>query len=297
MMKSIVTGGEGFIGSHVVDALLNLGHEVISIDNRSAPENSQFYRNSNAKYVVSDIRDKSNRNLYQGVDYVFHLAARSRIQPTISNPGECFSVNTLGTQEVLDASRLGGVKKVIYSASSSYYGHASNPPFVEDAPPGCATPYSLSKWQGEQICNLYNKLYNLPTVCLRYFNVYGPREPLEGDYAPVMGLFKRQASSGKPITVVGDGLQRRDFTYVLDAVKANIFAMNKETTGTFNIGTGRNISIIELAQLIGSKFHAEIKHLPKRIGETQITLADTSKSERDLGWKSKYTLEDVIFTY
>ena len=296
-IKSIVTGGEGFIGSHIVDALLNLGHEVISIDDRSAPENSQFYRNSNARYVVSDIRDKSNRELYQGADYVFHLAARSRIQPTILNPGECFSVNVLGTQEVLDASRLSGVKKVIYSASSSYYGHASSPPFVEDAPAGCATPYSLSKWQGEQICSLYRKLYGLATVCLRYFNVYGPREPLAGEYAPVMGLFKRQASSGKPITVVGDGLQRRDFTYITDVVAANILSMEDAAVGTYNIGTGRNVSIIELAQLVSSKFPTEIKYIPKRVGETQVTLADASKAQREFGWKSKHAIEDVIFTY
>lgn len=167
-MRCLVTGGEGFVGSHVVDALLNRGYEVISIDDRSAPENSQFYRNPGAKYVVSDVRNPANRHLYCGIDAVFHLAARSRIQPSIANPTEWFSVNTMGTQEVLESSRLAGVKRVVYSASSSYYGHASSPPFREDAPPGCATPYSLSKWHGEQMCDLYTKLYGLSTVSLRY---------------------------------------------------------------------------------------------------------------------------------
>lgn len=296
-MKCIVTGGEGFIGSHIVDKLISLGHEVISIDDHSAPQNSQFYQNPLATHVKSDIRDKTNRFLYRGVDYVFHLAARSRIQPTIANPDECFSVNVIGTQEVLEASRRAQVKKVIYSASSSYYGHASSPPFKEDAPPGCATPYSLSKWQGEQICDLYTKLYGLSTICLRYFNVYGPREPLSGDYAPVIGLFKRQAASGQPITVVGDGLQRRDFTYINDAVDANIAAMNSQTTGVYNIGTGNNISILELAQKVAEKYSAEIKHTPKRTGETQETKADASKALRDLGWKSHHNLLDVLFDY
>lgn len=296
-MKSIVTGGEGFIGSHIVDKLVSLGHEVISIDDRSAPENDSFYRNDRAKYVTGDIRDKSHRSIYEKADYVFHLAARSRIQPTLKSPDECFSVNVLGTQEVLEASRLAKVKCVIYSASSSYYGHASSPPFIEGAPPGCATPYSLSKWQGEQICNLYTKLYGLSTICLRYFNVYGPREPLKGEYAPVIGLFKRQARSGSHITVVGDGKQRRDFTYISDVVEANVSAMTSNATGIFNIGTGANISILELAQEVASHYRGLITHLPERTGETRETLANPSKARDILGWTAKCQVKDMIFSY
>lgn len=296
-MKSIVTGGEGFIGSHVVDALVSLGHEVISIDDRSAPENDLFYRNDEAKYVTGDIRDKSLRNLYEKVDYVFHLAARSRIQPTLKSPEECFSVNVLGTQEVLEASRLAGVKKVIYSASSSFYGKTARVPFREDLLPGCTTPYSLSKWQGEQICSLYTNLYNLPTACLRYFNVYGPREPTRGQYAPVIGLFKRQAVSGSLITVIGDGSQRRDFTYVADVVEANIAAMNSEASGTFNIGTGSNISVQEIAKIIAKEFRSQITYLPERVGEARETLADTTKAKECLGWRAKKRIQDMILSY
>jgi len=296
-MRAIVTGGEGFIGSHVVDRLVDAGHSVTSIDDLSAPQNETFYRNPSASYVVGDIRDQRLRDVYAGSDVVFHLAARSRIQPSVGSPNECFSVNVLGTQEVLEASRLTGIKRVVYSTSSSYYGHASSPPFKEDAPPGCATPYSLSKWQGEQICELYMKLYGLSTISLRYFNVYGPREPLKGEYAPVIGLFKRQAAAGDPITVVGDGSQRRDFTYIDDVVAANIVAATSTETGVFNIGTGSNISILELAKVIAQKYDAQVVHLPDRIGETRVTQADTRKSFDKLDWQHQHHLLDMLFTY
>ena len=169
-MKALVTGGAGFIGSHVVDALIARGDEVVCVDDKSAPQNQIFYWNDAATNINADIRNL-DESVYHGVDVVFHLAARSRIQPTVNNPSECFSVNVLGTQRVLELSRLAGVKRVVYSASSSYYGHASKPPFLEYAPKGCATPYSLSKWQGEEICDLYTKLYGLSTISLRYFNV------------------------------------------------------------------------------------------------------------------------------
>ncbi len=290
-MRALVTGGAGFIGSHIVDALIERGDEVICIDDRSSPQNSVFYWNDSATNYLGDIRDVSLRKLYKGVDTVFHLAARSRIQPTVDNPTECFSVNVLGTQEVLEASRLAGVKRVIYSASSSYYGHASNPPFVESAPKGCATPYSLSKWQGEEICDLYTRLYKLSTVSLRYFNVYGPRQPLSGQYAPVMGLFIRQRDANEPLTIVGDGTQRRDFTHVSDVVRANILAsLHHEVTGPVNIGTGRNFSINQLAEMIGGS----TCNLPDRVGETHTTLADVSRSRNELKWEAIVRLEDYL---
>lgn len=290
-MKALVTGGAGFIGSHIVDTLLERGDEVVCIDDQSAPQNDTFYWNKDATNVVGDIRDENLRKHYSDVDVVFHLAARSRIQPTVSNPSECFSVNVLGTQEVLEASRICGVKRVVYSASSSYYGHASKPPFVEYAPMGCATPYSLSKWQGEEVCDLYTKLYGLSTISLRYFNAYGPREPLKGEYAPVMGLFLRQRKLGQPMTVVGDGRQRRDFTHITDVVRANLLAAEKlNVTGPVNIGTGKNYSINDLAVMIGG----DRLYISERVGETRETLANNMRAREDLGWSPRVHLEDYL---
>jgi UDP-glucose 4-epimerase len=289
-MKALVTGGAGFIGSHVVDALIARGDEVICVDDKSAPQNQIFYWNDAATNINADIRNL-HESVYRGVDVVFHLAARSRIQPTVNNPSECFSVNVLGTQQVLEHSRLAGVKRVVYSASSSYYGHASKPPFLEYASKGCATPYSLSKWQGEEICDLYTKLYGLSTISLRYFNVYGPREPLKGEYAPVMGLFKRQREAGLPMTIVGDGNQRRDFTHISDAVEANLLAAEKlSVTGPVNIGTGRNYSINDLAVMIGG----DRLYVAERVGETRETLANNMRAREELGWTPKVVLEDYL---
>jgi len=289
-MKALVTGGAGFIGSHIVDALIARGDEVICVDDVSAPQNDTFYWNDSATNIRTDIREL-HQSLYDGVDAVFHLAARSRIQPTVNSPSECFSVNVLGTQRVLECSRLAGVKRVVYSASSSYYGHASKPPFVESAPKGCATPYSLSKWQGEEICELYTKIYGLSTVSLRYFNVYGPREPLKGEYAPVMGLFMRQKSAGLPMTIVGDGEQRRDFTHISDAVEANLLAAEKlHVTGPINIGTGCNYSINDLSDMIGG----DRIYAPERVGETRETLANNSRAREELGWIPKVSLKAYL---
>jgi UDP-glucose 4-epimerase len=290
-MKALVTGAAGFIGSHIVDALVARGDEVICIDDESAPQNETFHWNQNTLNIIDDIRDENLRKYYVDVDVVFHLAARSRIQPTVNNPSECFSVNVLGTQEVLEASRIAGVKRVVYSASSSYYGHASKPPFLEYAPKGCATPYSLSKWQGEEVCELYTKLYGLSTVSLRYFNVYGPREPLKGEYAPVMGLFKRQREAGRPMTIVGDGMQRRDFTHISDVVEANLLAAEKiNVTGPVNIGTGRNYSINDLAVMIGG----DRLYVAERVGETRETLANNMRAREELGWIPKIDLETYL---
>jgi UDP-glucose 4-epimerase len=289
-MKALVTGGAGFIGSHIVDALISRGDEVICIDDESAPQNNKFYWNDSAINVIDDIRNIS-QDLFRGVDVVFHLAARSRIQPTVNNPSECFSVNIIGTQHLLERSRLAGVKRFVYSASSSYYGHASKPPFLEYAPKGCATPYSLSKWQGEEVCDLYTKLYGLSTVSLRYFNAYGPREPLKGEYAPVMGLFMRQKEAGQPMTIVGDGKQRRDFTHISDVVEANLLAAEKiNVTGPVNIGTGRNYSINDLAVMIGG----DRLYVAERVGETRETLANNMRAREELGWIPKIDLETYL---
>ena len=275
MTVSLVTGGCGFIGSHIVDRLITLGHEVRVIDDLSASENERFYYNDQATYWKKDIFKDNCNDMFCGVDYVFHLAARSRIQPTIGSPGSCFEVNVVGTQRVLEWSRINTVKKVVYSGTSSLYGHQNQIPFKPDMPADCLNPYSMSKWMGEKICKLYGQLYDLPSIVLRYFNVYGPREPIKGHYAPVIGLFKRQLSQGEHMTIVGDGLQRRDFTYIDDVVDANICAMNAPIQhGIYNVGTGKNYSMWDLVKMIDPSPAIPVTFIPKRPAEVQETLAD-----------------------
>ena len=298
MKKSLVTGGAGFIGSHIVDKLIDLGHEVIVIDDLSAPENSKFYFNQNANYHELDISKDDCSDLFKDVDFVFHLAARSRIQPTLDSPGRCFEVTLVGTHRVLEWSRKNLVKKVIYSSTSSLYGRQNIVPFSPNMPTDCLNPYSLSKWMGELACKLYKQLYELDCIVLRYFNVYGPREPLKGKYAPVIGLFKRQHSNGKPMTIVGDGNQKRDFTYIEDVVDANISAMNSDLQdfGTYNIGTGKNYSINELAKIIGGP-GATVDYVESRKAEVKETLADINSTVNELGWVPKHELKDAIKLY
>ena len=293
-MKALVTGGCGFIGSHVVEELLLRGDQVLVIDDESANENHEFYKFSGADYFKLDICDDRTADLYKGVDVVFHLAARSRIQPTIDDPSGAFEANVLGTSKVLNHSKNAGVKKVIYSSSSSCYGHKNKPPHHEEMIPDCLTPYSLSKKQGEELCKMFSDLYGLSTITLRYFNVYGPREPLKGQYAPVVGLFKRMKETGEKLTIVGDGEQRRDFTYIKDVVRANMMAGDSKVyCGLFNIGTGRNYSINQVADLVGG----EKKYIPSRSGEARETMADISKATQILGWSPIHKLEKTIGEY
>ena len=298
----LVTGGCGFIGSHIVDRLIELGHNVKVIDDESAAENENFYHNKKARYYKLDISKDDCSYCFGGdngkpIDYVFHLAARSRIQPTIGSPGSCFEVNVVGTQRVLEWSRLNCVKRVIYSGTSSLYGRQNVIPFVPNMPADCLNPYSMSKWMGEQICKLYSQLYGMPSIVLRYFNVYGPREPIKGTYAPVIGLFKRQHAASEAMTIVGDGSQRRDFTYIDDVVEANILAMNSSVKkiphGIYNVGTGKNYSIQEIADMIGEKREM----IPDRPAEVKETLADISETIKDLNWSPKFTLEETISSY
>lgn len=295
MVKSLVTGGAGFIGSNIVDKLLELGHEVVVIDNEYSDVHEQFYWNPKCKNYKLDIRDyEKTRILYDNVDYVFHTAAEARIQPAILNPIEAVSINSVGTCTVLQCSREANVKKVIYSSTSSAYGMNSSPN-VETQKDDCLNPYSVSKVNGEKLCSMYTKLFGLKTVILRYFNVYGNRHPLRGQYAPVIGIFLRQKSMGEKLTIVGDGEQRRDFTNVIDVVDANIKSaltdVDDEYYGNvYNVGTGINHSINEVAKLISdNKIHIE-----ERIGESRITLANNSKIREVFGWIPKIKLEDWI---
>lgn len=295
MTKSLVTGGAGFIGSNLVDRLLELGHEVVVIDNEFSDAHDQFYWNDKAQNHKYDIRDYENtRPLYDGIDYVFHLAAEARIQPAIKNPIEAVSINSVGTVTVLQCAREAGVKRVMYSSTSSAYG-TNETPNIETQPDDCLNPYSVSKVNGEKLCKMYTDLFGLQTICFRYFNVYGERQPLRGQYAPVIGIFLRQRAAGEPLTIVGDGEQRRDFTYVGDVVKANIMAAisnpDPDAFGkVYNVGTGVNYSINQIAEIID---HQTINIEP-RLGETKISLANNQKLRKTFGWEPTMKLEEWL---
>jgi UDP-glucose 4-epimerase len=295
MKTSLVTGGCGFIGSHIVDRLVKEGHEVRVIDDLSATENEEFYYNEKAKYWKKDISKDDCSDVFNNVSNVFHLAARSRIQPTVNSPGECFEVNVVGTQRVLEWSRINGIENFVYSSTSSLYGHQNQIPFNPNMPADCLNPYSMSKWMGEQICKLYDQLYDFNSTILRYFNVYGPREPIKGQYAPVIGLFKRQSREGLPMTIVGDGEQRRDFTYIDDIVEANVKSIKKSALETkiYNVGTGKNYSINEITNMIGG----EVKIISDRPAEVRETLADIQTTVEDLSWHPRHSLEEMINSY
>jgi UDP-glucose 4-epimerase len=293
-MKCLVTGGAGFIGSHIVDSLLAKGHEVVVIDNESSEVHDHFYFNDKATYHKLDIADyQATRSVYDGVDYVFHCAAESRIQPAILNPLLAIRTNTLGTGTVLQCSREASVKKIMYSSTSSGYGLVNEPPLNETMPDDCLNPYSVSKVSGEKLCKMYNDLFGVKTVIFRYFNVYGHREPLKGPYAPVVGLFLRQHRAGQPLTIVPDGTQRRDFTHVEDVVQANLLAMevDHEHYGeVFNVGTGTNHSVLELAAMISDN----TVEVEPRIGEAYITLANNQKIRNVLGWAPTKHIGDYV---
>jgi UDP-glucose 4-epimerase len=295
-MKSLVTGGAGFIGSNLVDRLLELGHEVIVIDNESSDAHESFYWNALAKNHKLDICDYENtRPLFDGVDYVFHLAAEARIQPAILNPLKAVKTNSLGTATVLQCAREAGVRRVVYSSTSSAYGF-NTIPNKENQPDDCLNPYAVSKVSGEKLCSIYTNLFELETIIFRYFNVYGPREPMRGQYAPVIGIFKRQKEANELLTIVGDGEQRRDFTHVEDVVNANILAatsnIDKNLLGTvFNIGTGKNYSINEIAKM----YSHNSTNIPPRVGESRATLADNKKAIDALSWNPQKNVENWIF--
>ena len=289
MTKSLVTGGAGFIGSNLVDHLIEQGHEVIVVDNKSA-NNEKFY----GEPVNVDITDyDAMRPLFEGVDYVFHLAAESRLQPAIENPINAVQKNCVGTAVVLQCAREAGVKRVVYSSTSSGYG--GNPwPNVETQPDDCLNPYSASKIAAEKFCKMYYDLYGLDTVSLRYFNVFGERSPARGQYAPVIGIFQRQQAAGESLTLVGTGEQRRDFIHVKDVARANFLAATQDLGDhvgeVFNVGSGKNYSIKEIALSISDK----LVYLPERSGEASTTLANIDKIKNVIGWEPEIDVIDWI---
>ena len=289
-MKYIVTGGAGFIGSNLVDQLLKDGHEVIIIDDLSTGNNL----NPGTKFLHADIasRDalKGISGGLAGADAIFHLAALARVQPSITNPLKFNRVNVDGTLNMLMLAKELGIKRFVYSASSSAYGNAEVFPTPETHPTDPLSPYGLQKLIGEQYCTVFSHCYGLETVSLRYFNVFGERQSLEGAYCLVMGIFAKQRLEEQPLTIVGDGEQRRDFTYVGDVARANILAAQSDKVGkgeVINIGAGDSRSVNQLAELIGgAKTHIE------SVLEPRQTLADNTKAKELLGWEPTVTLEE-----
>ncbi|MFA6254103.1 MAG: NAD-dependent epimerase/dehydratase family protein [Candidatus Paceibacterota bacterium] len=290
MSKIIVTGGAGFIGSNLTDKLIERGDEVIVIDNLSGGKKEQI--NPKAIFHQLDITNlKSIKPIFTGFDYVFHLAALPQVFYSIDHPVETNEINATGTLNVLLAAKEAGVKKVIYSASASVYGVQEKMPLREDAPALPNSPYGLQKYIGELYCQLFSEIYDLPTVRLRYFNVFGPRQSEEGAYALVVAKFLKQRREGQALTIIGDGTQTRDFVNVRDVVRANILAMEKDVPAgeVLNIGSGVNSSVKTIADLIGG----DIEYLPARL-ELHDSLADNAKARNLLGWVPEVGLEEGI---
>ena len=294
-MKALITGGAGFIGSHLADLLIKLNFEVIVIDNLS------IGRSENISHLVKDSKftfeqvDICNFNLiesiFKDVDWVFHLAALADIVPSIENPTEYYKSNVNGTFNVLQACRNYKVKKIIYAGSSSCYGIPDEYPTKENAVIGPQYPYALTKNIGEQLVMHWCKLYNLPAISLRFFNVYGPRARTSGTYGAVFGVFLAQKLAKKPYTVVGDGNQTRDFTFVSDAVNALVTAAKSDLSGEMiNIGSNNTYSINRLVELLGG----DITYIPERPGEPDCTWADISKANQLLNWKPKVSFETGV---
>ncbi|MEX1086984.1 MAG: NAD-dependent epimerase/dehydratase family protein [Candidatus Paceibacterota bacterium] len=289
--KSIVTGGAGFIGSHLVDALIERGDDVHVIDDLSGGKRELVHEK--ATFHEETICDREAiAPIFEGADYVFHTAALPRVQFSIEHPIETHEANVTGTLNVLKACVDGGVKRVVFSSSSSIYGDQSTMPLVEDMDPGPKSPYGLHKYMGELYCKMWNEIYGLPSVCLRYFNVYGPRQSAEGAYALVIAKFLKQREEGGSLTITGDGKQTRDFTHVTDVVQANLKAASSDSVGSadvINVGAGNNVSINKIAELIGG----EVEHIEARY-EPHDTLADNTRARELLGWAPSVTIEEGI---
>lgn len=292
---AVVTGGAGFIGSHMVDFLLQEGLEVRVLDNLSGGRREHLAHhasNPRLKFAQDDIREvPSDHPFFQGAHYVFHFAGIGDIVPSIDRPVDYLSANVLGTVHVLEAARYAGVRKVVYAASSSCYGLATELPTTERAPISPQYPYALSKYLGEEAVLHWGQVYRLPVVSIRIFNAYGPRSRTTGAYGAVFGVFLAQKLAGKPFTVVGDGTQRRDFVFVTDLVRAFWLAAVADCAQTvYNVGGGNPQSVNRLVELLSG----DVVHVPKRPGEPECTWADISKSRRELGWEPRVTFEDGV---
>lgn len=294
MKKAIVTGAAGFIGSHMVELLLNEGYEVIGIDDMSNGQIdniSAFSGNSKYKFYKADLALDFDDSLFQDADYIFHMAALADIVPSVREPLKYHQANVSGTIRVLEAARKFGVKKLIYSASSSCYGIPDEYPTKETAEIRPQYPYAFTKYIGEQYALFWHQLYDVPVVSLRYFNVFGTRARNNSTYGAVFKVFLSQKLHGKPLTIVGDGEQSRDFTYVTDIASANLMAAKSDIAGDiFNIGSGNTYTVNYLARLIGG----QAQGIPNRPGEPRKTHADITKAKEMLGWTPTISFEEGV---
>ena len=293
MSLDLVTGGAGFIGSHLVDALIARGRRVRVVDNFASGHRrnlAQHEGGAAVEIVAADVADTAALlEAARGVERVFHLAALADIVPSIQKPEAYFRANVGGTFAVLQAARAVSVKRFVYVASSSCYGIPDVYPTPEEADIRPQYPYALTKWLGECLVMHWAQVYRLPALSLRFFNIYGPRARTSGTYGAVFGVFLAQLLAGKPLTIVGDGTQQRDFTYVLDAVEALIAAADSERTGRcYNVGSDRPVSVNRLVELIGAR---ETVHIPKRPGEPDCTFANTRRIKAELGWSARVPIE------
>jgi nucleoside-diphosphate-sugar epimerase len=288
-MIMLVTGGAGFIGSHLVERLVSEGHHVRVLD--SLCQGRAEWVHPSAEFIEGDITSlPSCRRACDGVEVIFHLAAMSKVGPSIDKFEFCTEQNIIGTQNILIAARDAKVGKVVYSGSSTYYGNGAAPQ-AETSLPNCLNPYAVSKYVGEQFCEIFSRLYKLPTVTLRYFNVYGPRQPAVGAYALVLGVFLEQRRCGIPLTIHGTGAQRRDFIHVADVVEANLAAWRSKCEGiAINIGSGTNISVQEIADMISR----DQVHHERRAGDAEETLADIARAQELLGWEPQVSFSDGL---
>ena len=292
-MKSIVTGGAGFIGCNLVEKLVSIGHEVTVLDNLSTGRFSNIEDlNNKIKFIECDISSKGAwQNEFTSTDFVFHLAALADIVPSIQKPEMYFNSNVVGTFNVLEASKKSKLKKFIYSASSSCYGIPDHFPTKETAFIKPEYPYALTKRLGEELIMHWSKLFNIPAISLRFFNVYGPKSRTSGTYGAVFGVFLAQKLASEPFTIVGDGKQTRDFTYVTDIIDA-ILAVSKseQVNKIYNVGSGKTISVNKIADLLGG----EKVYIPKRPGEPDCTFANIEKIMNEIGWQPKISIEEGI---
>lgn len=290
-----MTGGAGFIGSHLCDMLLKNGHKVTALDNLSVGRKENLFNSStypNFNFVEMDIQDLSPEKLeIDPVDWVFHLAGLADIVPSIDSPDEYFTTNVVGTYNVINLSRVLGVKRFIYTASSSCYGIPDDYPTSEATRCNPAYPYALTKYLGEQLVMHWAKVFGVPSLSLRLFNVYGPRARTSGSYGAVFGVFLAQKLAGQPFTVVGDGKQTRDFTFVTDVCRALVMAAESNVTEeVFNVGSGATYEVNHLVNLLGGT----VEHIPKRPGEPDSTFADISKIRDYLGWNPEVSFEKGV---
>ena len=295
--KAVVTGAAGFIGSHMVDLLLDRGYLVSAIDNLSTGRLDNLEHHKSEQNLVFEDRDlkdvRQGDQLFIGAEYVFHFAGRADIVPSIEEPENYLSTNVMGTVRALEAARHAGVRKFVYAASSSCYGLATELPTSEKAESSPQHPYALSKYLGEQAAMHWGKVYPLPVISIRIFNAYGPRSRTTGAYGAVFGVFLAQKLAGKPFTVVGDGTQGRDFVFVTDVARAFLMAAESDRTNQiYNLGAGQPQSVNRLVELLGG----EVVAVPRRPGEPDCTWADITRIRRHLGWEPLVSFEEGVAT-